>query len=193
MKRSKQDFIYAYDDEAHEIIIIDAETGERIERKSNRVVSILQHLNEQGDQIKLRKFALWCAHQCNTGIKPVQKKFIDAAEKAIRGEINTHELGQLYSKTEGEAIATDSVGLRQGSEKAPGFLASRECVNPDAFSGAKNAARFHALWAEINFKNKDDELPSEMQTVTPSPIGNNPADQAEQEEVDYLLDLMGEG
>lgn len=190
MKSSKQDFIYAYDDEAHEIIIIDAETGERIERKNNRVVSILKHLHEHQEHAKLRKFALWCAHKCNTGIKPLQKKFIDTAEKAIRGEINTQALEQLYSETEGEAVATDSVGLRQGSEKAPGFLASRECINPDAFSGAKNAGRFHSLWAEINYKNKDDELPSGMQTVTPSPIGNNPADQAEQEQVDYLLDLM---
>jgi hypothetical protein len=192
MKKRKEDFIYAYDDEAHEIIIIDAETGERIEQKNNRVVSILKHLHEQEAFVQLRKFALWCARECNTGLKPVQRKFIEAAEKAIRAELDTQELQQLYSETEGEAVATDSVGLRQGSEKAPGFLASRECINPDAFGGAKNAARFHSLWAEISYKNKDHELPAGLRTVTASPVGDNPADRAEQEQVDYLLDLMGE-
>jgi len=189
MNGNNPNFIYAYDDQARQIIVINAETGERVVQKENRVLSILSYLDEQNSEQKLRKFAVWCAHQTNTYIKPLQKKFFECAEQAIDKKNELQRLQQLYDESEGKAIATDTVGLRQGSEKAPGFLASRECVNPDALEGAKNAARFHCLWAEIN--NQKDSQPEFTRKMDPA-ASKDIINQIEQEQVDYLLDLIGQ-
>lgn len=191
MVSDNQNFIYAYDDDRHQIIIIDAETGEKIGRRDNRVQPILHHLKSQQAFIKLRKFIVWCAYASNEDIKPVQKNFFEVAEQAIMGKVERQTLQTLYSQSESEAIAVDTVGLRQGSTKAPGFLASRECVNPDAFEGAKNAARFHMLWVDINHKN-EEQLPEGLQKVKTSSAKSVLAD-AEQAQIDYLLELIGKG
>ncbi|MDX1586996.1 MAG: hypothetical protein R3222_09635, partial [Balneolaceae bacterium] len=112
MKKNNRNFIYVYDEDHHQIIVIDGETGEKIDQKDDRITSILKHLEEKGETAKMRKFAVWCAHQANEEIKPIQKKLIDLAESAIQGEATTRELRELYDETEGAAIATDTVGLR---------------------------------------------------------------------------------
>lgn len=191
MATPKQNFIYAYDDETHQIIIIDAETGEQIQKKDDRVLPILHHFNEEGNVIGLRKFSIWCAQACNAHIKPIQKKFLEMAGKAIRQETDQNQLATLYEESEGEAIAVDTVGLRQGSSKAPGFLASRECINPHAFEGARNAARYHCLWAEFQQKNHNEKVPDGLMAFLPDSAGNI-VEQTEQAQVDYLLDLLNE-
>lgn len=190
MATHKQNLIYAYDDETHQIIVIDAETGEQIKQKDDRVQPILQYLHEKKNEIHLRKFAIWCAHACNPTIKPVQKKFLELAEKAVRQAASRQQLQELYNESESEAIAVDTVGLRQGSSKAPGFLASRECINPDAYNGARNAARFHCLWAELN-QDDEEKVAAGLKEVLPA-SSKNAVEQTVQAQVDYLLDLMNE-
>lgn len=189
MSSVNRNYIYAYDDEMHQIIVIDARTGERVSEKENRVLSVLSHLNEQEEYTKLRRFAVWCARKTNPEVKPMQRKFLDLAEQAIEAKAERRELQQLYSKSEGEAIATDTVGLRQGSSQAAGFLATRECVNPDAFEAAKNTARFHCLWVEMN--QAEDADRKYMKEIGPTATTDT-IEQTEQQQVDYLLDLMGE-
>lgn len=189
MTAHKQNFIYAYDDETHQIIVIDAQTGERIKQKDDRVQPILQHLHEQQNETRLRKFSVWCAHACNPTIKPIQKKFLELAEKSVQQEATRQQLQKLYNESESEAVAVDTVGLRQGSSKAPGFLASRECINPDAYNGARNAARFHCLWAELN-QDDEEKIAAGLKEVLPV-SSKNTVEQTVQAQVDYLLDLMG--
>lgn len=176
-----------YDDERHQVVVIDGETGERVDNQDDQVASILRHLNDSGEFAKLRKFAVWCAHQTNERIKPIQNKLIELAEMAIQGKADTSKLRDLYDETEGVAVATDTVGLRQGSEKAPAFLATRECINPDAFEGAMQAARFHRLWAEIHQQNitKRRSLREIKIDATTDIIR-----QIEQKQVNYLLDIL---
>lgn len=191
MPDDKQNFIYAYDDETHQIIVIDAETGKEIQKKDDRVQPVLQHFHEQGDTSGLRKFSVWCAENCNPEIKPIQKKFFDLALKSIQQETTLEDqLEELYSESEREAVAVDSVGLRQGSAKAPGFLASRECINPDAYEGARNAARFHCLWAELN-QNKEEDLAPGLEEVLEE-SAKNLVEQTVQSQIDYLLELIGQ-
>lgn len=189
MTADSRNFIYAYDDDEHQIIIIDAESGERIGKKPNRVQPVIQHLEDSGAHTKLRKFAVWCAYKCNKSIKPIQRKFLELAEQAIQGDADAEALENLYTESETEAVSVDTIGLRQGSAKAPGFLASRECVNPDAFEGAKNAARFHCLWAEMN-QNDGKELPAGLEYIEQKP-GQSIFEQTEQAQIDYLLELIG--
>lgn len=187
MKTRSQNYIYVYDDEHHQIIVIDGETGERVDEQDDQVTSILGYLNKQKETAKLRKFAVWCAHQTNDHIKPIQNKLIELAEQAIQGKAEPEQLEKLYEDTEGVAIATDTVGLRQGSVKAPAFLATRECINPDAFEGAKQAARFHRLWVEM--KEQKSEGPKTLKDVKVN-AGTDLIKQTEQKQIDYLLDLM---
>lgn len=186
MKARSQNYIYVYDEERHQITVIDGETGEKVKEKKDRVTSILSYLNQKGETAKLRKFAVWCAHQTNKRIKPLQNKLIALAEQAIQGETDAAELKKLYDETEGIAVATDTVGLRQGSQKAPAFLASRECINPDAYEGATQAARYHHLWAKMQDEGTEREIPKEMEANASA----NLVRQTEQQQVDYLLDLM---
>jgi hypothetical protein len=187
MNSGSQNHIYVYDDERHQIVIIDGETGERIEEQEDGVVSILKHLHERNEYAKLRKFAVWCAHQTNEHIKPIQNKLIELAELAIQGKATINQLKELYDETEGVAIATDTVGLRQGSEKAPAFLATRECINPNALEGALQAARFHRLWAEIHEQNKHERKALKEIKVDAT---TDPIRYTQQKQIDYLLDLM---
>lgn len=187
MKKDKQNHIYVYDQEHHQIIIIDSETGEKVEQKDNRVTSILKYLKKQQHNAKLRKFAVWCAHQTNKRIKPIQKKLIELAELAIEGKATTKQLRNLYDETEGAAIATDTVGLRQGSDKAPAFLTTRECINPSAYDAAIQAARFHRLWAELRHKDSGkQQFLKEIKINTTADIVR----ETEQKQVDFLLDLI---
>lgn len=187
--------IYVYDSSSHKVIIIDGETGEEIDQKNDQVSSILSYLEEQGNASGLRKFAVWCAHQINDEFKPLQTKLIDLAEKAISGEVDPEELKEMYDKTEGQAIATDTVGLRQGSQNAPAFLATRETINPDAYEGAQQAARFHRLWSEMK-QNKEEDEDEESHREVLKEIRVNTDDEyarkVEQQQIDYLLDLIGE-
>lgn len=187
MKDNKQNHIYVYDEDRHQIIVIDSETGEKVEEKDNRVTSILKYLNEAQDEARLRKFAVWCAHQTNKKIKPIQNKLIELAEAAIEGKATVKQLRDLYNETEGAAIATDTVGLRQGSKKAPAFLTTRECINPNAFDAAMQAARFHRLWAEMDHKDSGkDQFLKEIKLHTAAEI----VLKTEQKQVDFLLDLI---
>lgn len=178
--------IYVYDESSHKIIVIDGETGEEISQNDDRVTSILNFLKGKGELDKLRKFAVWCAHQTNKKIKPIQAKMFDLAERAIYNKADFDQLKRLYDETEGTAIATDTVGLQHGSSSAPAFLASRECINPDAYEGALQAARFHRLWADL--KEQEEESPY-LKEVEVS-ASEQTVREAEQAQIDYLLDLM---
>lgn len=190
MKRRRQDLIYIYDTERHKIIMIDGETGEQVKEDDDQVTSFLKYLHEEGNPILLRKFAVWCASQINDKLKPIQKKILDLAEKAIQQKADTEALRELYEETEGTAIATDTLGLRQGNENAPAYLSARECINPNPLEGAIQAARFHRLWAEMQDEESDisDLALREIKAeATESAI-----QQVEQKQTDYLLDLMNE-
>lgn len=189
-------YIYVYDTDSHKVIIIDGETGEELDKKNDQVSSILGYLRDREAYADLRKFAVWCAHQINDEFKPLQTKMIDLAEKAISGEINPDELNKTYDKSEGQAVATDTVGLRQGSQNAPAFLATRETINPNAYEGAQQAARFHRLWAEMKNKRAQEEEEDNNHKEVLKEIKINTGDEyarkVEQEQIDYLLDLIGE-
>ncbi len=189
MSGSNHDFIYTYDDDTQQMIVINAETGERVEEKDDRVLSMLIYLYDKGSIDKLRKFTVWCAYETNSDIKPLQRRFLEQAEQVIHQPACQHALQRLYAKSESKAVALDTVSLRQGSKKAAGFLGSRECVNPDALEGAKNAARFHCLWAEMN--HNDDELPGFMNEFA-STASEEMIEETKQKQVDYLLDLIGQ-
>lgn len=186
MKSKQQDLIYIYDTDRQKIIMIDSETGEQVYEKDDQVTSLLKYLAEQDRKTLLRKFAVWCARQVNSELKPIQKKILDLAEEAISQQAKTKDLQELYEETEGAAIATDSVGLRQGEESAPAYLVARECINPDALEGAIQAARFHRIWVEMKEKKKDDPA---LKEVTANPE-NEAINQVQQKQTDYLLDLM---
>jgi hypothetical protein len=190
MKRRQQDLIYIYDTERQKIIMIDGETGEKVTEENDQVTSILKYLNDEGRTTLLRKFAIWCAQQINDKLKPIQKKILDLAEKAVREEADKESLKELYEETEGTAIATDTVGLRQGSESAPAYLAARECINPDPLEGAIQAARYQRLWAEMQDEEKevDDVALKEIKAKT----SKSTIKEVEQKQTDYLLDLMNE-
>lgn len=188
MERKRKDLIYIYDTEHHKIIMIDSETGERVKEDDDQVTSFLKYLHEEGQSVFLRKFAVWCARQINEKLKPIQKKILDLAEEAIQQKTDKESLQELYEETEGAAVATDTVGLRQGNENAPAYLAARECINPDPLEGAIQAARFHRLWAEMQDEEEDisDVALKEIKAeATKSTI-----QKVEQQQTDYLLDLM---
>lgn len=192
MTSKTRDYIYIYDEESHKIIVIDGETGEEIDEKEDRVTSILSYFNKNGETAKLRKFTIWCAHQTNEELKPIQAKMLDLAEKAIYNDVDIGQLKKLYQETEGTAIATDTVGLQHGSANAPAFLASRECINPDPFQGAQQAARFHRLWADLIEKEKEDNDDTQKSYLKEMEIqaSEKTIRDAEQKQIDYLLDLM---
>ncbi len=194
MTSKTRDYIYIYDEESHKIIVIDGETGEQIDEKEDRVTSLLSYFKEQGAEDKLRKFAIWCAHQTNQKIKPIQAKMFDLAEKAIYGKADKEELQELYDETEGTAIATDTVGLQHGSANAPAFLASRECINPDAYEGAQQAARFHRLWADLLAQEQEEEKDAEHAYLREVEVKTSEQSvrDTEQKQIDYLLDLMND-
>lgn len=185
MRIFQPNFIYAYDNENRQIIIIDAETGEEISDNQNPVQSLLEFINEKNNGIGLRIFSVWCARRCNPTVKPLQKKFFDLANRAIKGQAQKVELTVLYEKSEREAVAIDTVGLRQGAKKAPGFLASRECINPNALAGARNAARYHYLWAGLDTpggKTSPYKIISPSGKSLPAPVI--------QAQVNFLLDVI---
>ncbi|HKK46357.1 MAG TPA: hypothetical protein VJ964_12605 [Balneolaceae bacterium] len=190
MKYKRQDLIYIYDTDRHKIIMIDGETGEQVEEEDDQVTAFLKYLHKEGKILDLRKFAVWCTHQINDSLKPIQKKILDLAEEAIKRNADTEALSELYDKTESTAIATDTVGLRQGNENAPAYLAARECINPDALEGAIQAARFHRIWAEMKQEQEEenDAVLKEIQAKTTQ----SAIQEIEQIQTDYLLDLMNE-
>ncbi len=193
MTSKTRDYIYIYDEESHKIIVIDGETGEEIDEKEDRVTSILNYFKKSGKTDKLRKFAIWCAHQTNKKIKPIQAKMLDLAEKAIFKEVDHEQLKKLYEETEGTAVATDTVGLQHGSASAPAFLASRESINPDPYQGAQQAARFHRLWSDlIARKNEDEDSQQSYLREVKVNASEKTIRSAEQKQIDYLLDLMNE-
>lgn len=191
MKHNRQDLIYIYDQEFQKIIMIHGETGERVAEEDDQVTALLKYLHGKESPAVLRKFAIWCAGQISSQIKPIQKKILDLAEEAVRREADQQELVELYEETEGTAIATDTVGLRQGSAEAPAYLAARECINPDALEGAIQAARFHRLWGEMLEKEEKmkDEISTdlkEMQAMTTEQA----VEKITQQQINYLLDIM---
>lgn len=188
MTRKRKDLIYIYDTEHRKIIMIDSETGEKVKEEDDKVTSFLKYLNDEGETVLLRKFAVWCARQINDKLKPIQKKILDLAEKAIQQETDEESLRKLYQETEGAAVATDTVGLRQGDENAPAYLAARECINPDPLEGAIQAARFHRLWADMQDEEEDisDVALKEIKAET----SQSAIQDVEQQQTDYLLDLM---
>lgn len=188
MKQKKQDLIYIYDKEHHKIILIDSATGNRVKEKDDQVTSFLKYLNKQEQSILLRKFAVWCARQINDKLKPIQKKILDLADKAISEETDKETLRELYEETEGTAIATDTTGLMQGNKNAPAYLAARECINPDPLEGAIQAARFHRLWAEMT--SDSDSLDDIALKEIKAKKTKSTIQKVEQQQTDYLLDLM---
>ncbi|WP_138431649.1 hypothetical protein [Fodinibius saliphilus] len=186
MKSKQQDLIYIYDSDHQKIIMIDSETGEQVDEKDDQITSMLKYLDQEGRQILLRKFAVWCTRQINDKLKPMQKKILDLAEEAIIQEATTEDLKELYEETEGAAVATDSVGLRQGEESAPAYLAARECINPDPLEGAIQAARFHRIWTEMKQDDDSRKVLKEVKATAQDDL----ITQVEQQQTDHLLDLM---
>lgn len=193
MNSKRDNRIYIYDSTQQKIIMIDSETGEKIEEKDDKVTSILKYLKKEGRETELRKFAVWCAHQTNERIKPIQNKILELAEQAIEKNIEREKLAELYEETEGTAVATDTVGLRQGSQSAPAYLAVRECINPDPLEGAIQSARFHRLWADMKDKNEESKSGASKKGVKDVSAGveNSRIKDAEQKQINYLLDLIG--
>lgn len=189
MKKRNQDLIYIYDTEHHKMIMIDSETGERVHKEDDEVTSFLKYLDEQGQNQLLRKFAVWCAHEINDSLKPIQKKILDLAEEAIYTDVDIKSLEELYRETEGTAIATDTVGLRQGSRSAPAYLAARECINPNALDGAIQAARFHRLWMEMD---EQEEFSDQALQKIHASSDHEPIKKITRQQTDKLLDLMNE-
>lgn len=194
MKHNRQDLIYIYDDEYQEIIMINGETGERVAEEDDQVTALLKYLDRQDKSVLLRRFAVWCADQISRQIKPIQKKIFDLAEEAIRQDAGKEALAELYQQTEGTAIATDTVGLRQGSVKAPAYLAARECINPDALEGAIQAARFHRLWVEMQQEQNGEESTNTKPTLKEVKVKTteDAIQDIVQQQTDYLLDIMNE-
>src|SRR5690625_3153357 len=188
MDKQNQNLIYIYDEDQQQIVMIDSETGERVHEEDDKVTGLLKYLYEQGRLILLRKFAVWCAQEINVSLKPIQKKILDLADKAIQENVETEALEELYLETEGTAVAADTVGLRRGSQSAPAYLATRECVNPDALKGAIQAARFHRVWAEMHEQeeNPSDEALREIKAA----MDQNALQQVIERQTDHLLDLM---
>ncbi len=189
MKQKRQDLIYIYDTDRQKIIMIDGETGEQVKEEDDKVTSFLKYLHEEDEPILLRKFSVWCANQINDNLKPIQKKILDLADKAIQEEADRTSLQELYEETEGTAVATDTVGLRQGDQSAPAYLAARECINPDPLEGAIQAARFHRLWAEMKEEEKDDASDVALKEIKAETTKSS-IQKVEQQQIDYLLDLM---
>lgn len=188
MKNKRQDLIYIYDIDQHKIIMIDGETGEQVDEEDDQVTALLKYLDKKNESLLLRKFAVWCTQQINDNLKPIQKKILDLAEEAIRQEADEASLRELYEETESTAVATDTVGLRQGNENAPAYLAARECVNPDALEGAIQAARFHRIWAEM--KQEKEEASNAALKEIKANTNRRAIQEIEQHQTDYLLDLM---
>lgn len=188
MDSRQQDLIYVYDTDRQKIIMIDSETGEPVDSEDDRITSLLKYLYEEDRSTLLRKFAVWCTRQINDELKPIQKKILDLAEEAISQEAETEELRELYEETEGAAVATDSVGLRQGEESAPAYLAARECINPHPLEGAIQAARFHRIWTEMKENQDKESVLKEVKAKAEEEVINR----VEQQQTDYLLDLMNE-
>lgn len=190
MTEQNKNLIYIYDTDDQKIIMIDSETGERIREEDDEVTTFLKYLSEQREDQLLRKFAVWCTRQINKELKPIQKKILDLAEKAIQEDVETEDLEELYNETEGTAVAADTVGLRQGSESAPAYLAARECINPDALEGAIQAARFHRLWVEMK-ENKESLSDKALEEIKAS-SDKSTIQQVKQKQTDQLLDLMND-
>lgn len=190
MKHKRQDLIYIYDTEHHKIIVIDEETGNRIEEEDDQITSLLKYLHEEDSLILLRRFAVWCARQINDDMKPIQKKILDLANKAIEEKTEKKELRELYKETEGTAIATDTTGMMQGNKNAPAYLAARECINPNPLEGAIQAARFHRLWAGM--KDEEEELKDVALKEVKAEATKSAVQKVEQAQTNYLLDLMNE-
>lgn len=186
MNQENQDLIYVYDSDHQKIIMINGETGRQVDTKDDSVTSLLKHLHEDDRSMLLRKFSIWCAREINDKIKPIQKKILELAERAISKEADSEELSELYEETEGMAVSTDTVGLRQGEESAPAYLAARECINPNALEGAIQAARFHRVWAEIKQKNSDQSVLKEIKAKATKDVIRA----VEKEQTNKLLDLM---
>ncbi|HET6527703.1 MAG TPA: hypothetical protein VFG39_03040 [Balneolaceae bacterium] len=190
MKHNRQDLIYIYDNEHQKIIMIHGETGERVAEEDDQVTSLLKYLERQNEPALLRKFAVWCASQINSQIKPIQKKILELAEEAIHNSVEKDALVKLYDKTEGTAIATDTVGLRQGSAEAPGYLAARECINPDPLEGAVQAARFHRLWGEMQQNEAEALAHQPALNEIKAKTTEDAIEAIVQQQTDYLLDMM---
>ena len=188
MNKGNQNLIYVYDTEHQKIIMIDGETGERIREEDDEVTAFLKYLDKERQSNLLRNFAIWCARQINDDLKPIQKKILDLADKAVREDVEAKALNELYQETEGTAVAADSVGLRKGAQSAPAYLAARECINPDVLDGAIQAARFHRLWAEMQDKKEEysDKALKEIQASSEQTA----IFKARQGQIDQLLDLM---
>lgn len=190
MKHRRQDLIYIYDTDRHKIIMINGETGEQVTEDDDQVTSFLKYLYEEGRPTLLRKFSVWCARQINNKLKPIQKKILDLAEKAIQQQADTKALQELYEETEGTAVATDTIGLRQGNENAPAYLSARECINPNPLEGAIQAARFHRLWAEM--QDEEDDISDVALQEIKAGATESAIKKVEQQQTNYLLDLMNE-
>ncbi|SMO51554.1 hypothetical protein [Fodinibius sediminis] len=190
MKKGHRNLIYVYDADRRKIIMIDGETGERVHEEDDKVTALLKYLHKQGKTRLLRKFAVWCARQINTDLKPIQKKILDLAEKAIYTDVRTEELAELYHETEGTAVAADTVGLRRGAKSAPAYLAARECINPDALEGAIQTARFHRLWNEMQEQEEgwSDKALKEIKASS----NKDALREGTERQTDQLLDLMNE-
>lgn len=186
MKSTYNSHIYIYDRERNEVVVIDSQTGEEIERREDHLTSILDYLRDKGWETEMRKFAVWCARQTDTEWKPLVYKIFEKAEQAIHNKADREQLRALYEETEGEAVSSDTVKLQIESRKAATFLAARACINPDPFQAALEASRYHKLWAELDFKDQQHELPEEDLERAAQEV----QEKADQQQVDHLLDLI---
>ncbi len=186
MKASNRNHIYKYDRERQKVIIINSETGKEVKRSDDQLTALLKYVREQGANHVLRKFAIWCARQPNVDWKPVVYKMFRTAEDYLHDEITKEKMNEFYQETEGIAVSTDSVGLRQGDLKAPLLLAARSCLHPDPYQAATESARYHKLWVEMDYKFRNDDLSED----DAEEVNRTMLDKVTQRQIDHLLDLM---
>lgn len=188
MSASNRNHIYKYDHERRKVIIIDAETGEEIKRTDGTLTTLLKYLSDKESGDILRKFAIWCARQPDESWKPVIYKMFRTAERYLHGDIPLEKMKKLYRDTEGIAISTDSVGLRQGDLKAPLLLAARACLHPDPYQAATEASRYYKLWCEMNYNYRNIDLSEE----DAEDVNRNMLKLITQRQIDYLLEQMAQ-
>lgn len=167
--------MYPHGRHGHKVTVTDHRMNLKVQGSGDKVTQLLNSFASCNFNSDLRKFIIWCSYQCNSYIKPLQHKLFFLAENFIEGTIGSGELQLWYAKTEGMAVASETVGLPQGSKQAAAFLISRETVNPDALDGALQAAKLHLIWAETYYK--EGNIPQIIEHV-------------HQRQINYLLDLM---
>lgn len=188
MQPSGNKYIYVYDTDQNQVIILDPETGEEIERRDDDVMSLLDYLYDMKAYASLRKFAVWCARQPDVEWKPIIYKMFKVAEEAIHGEVSEEELQQLHENTEQAAVSAQTIAVSKESLVTPLFLAARACINPNPYNAALEASRFYNLWIEMNIVQGSEKI-NEWEMTKQI---HEKKQEVKKEQIDTLLELLSE-